>query len=134
MIRIKKKDKRMRIIDLKLEILDGIVKQAVTCRELFGQWANKTISERSFCALLMRELDALEKKVGLLRDRADNFGELEEKIIAKQFHEVYEELAPSFKHKTQKRSQVPWDRLTVDHQDLMIATVRRVLKRFLVKG
>jgi len=69
----------------------------------------------------------------MLKKRSENFGELEEKVIAKNFHEVYEELAPKFHYKTQKKSQCSWDSLTVDHQDLMIATVRKVLQRFLVK-
>lgn len=133
MIRFKKKEKQVRIIDLKLEVIDDIIKQAEKCRTTFAGWANGTITERNFCALLMREIDTLEIKVDLLKKRSETFGELEEKVIAKNFHEVYEELAPSFKYKTQKKSQVPWDSLTIDHQDLMIATVRKVLKRFLVK-
>ena len=135
MIRIKKKqEKQVRIIDLKLEVIDDVVEQATKCRKLFSDWANTIISERNFCALLMREIDALERNVDKLKERSKNFGELEEKVIAKSFHEVYEELAPKFHYKTQKKSQVPWDSLTVDHQDLMIATVRKVLQRFLVKG
>lgn len=134
MIRIKRKqDKQIRIIDLKLEYLDSIVEKAEKCRKIFADWANGVTSERNFCALLMREIDALEGKVSSLKERSKNFGELEEKVIAKNFHEVYEELAPKFHYKTQKKSQCPWDSLTVDHQDLMIATVRKVLQRFLVK-
>jgi len=134
MIRIKRKrDKQMRVIDLKLEVLSEMRTKVQKFWNDFSAWCGGTSSDRTFSVMLVRNLDRLDELVSMLKKRSENFGELEEKVIAKNFHEVYEELAPKFHYKTQKKSQCSWDSLTVDHQDLMIATVRKVLQRFLVK-
>lgn len=128
-----KKKKSIRILDLKLEVLSEMRKKIQKSWDDFAAWCGGTSSDRTFSVMLVRNLDRLDELVSMLKKRSENWGELEEKVIAKNFHEVYEELAPKFHYKTQKKSQCPWDSLTVDHQDLMIATVRKVLQRFLVK-
>lgn len=133
MIRFKKQDKQMRIIDLKIEVLSELRTRIQKCWDDFSAWVNGTSTDRPFSVLMIRNLDRLDELVLMLKKRAENFGELEEEVIAKNFHEVYEELAPSFGYETKKESQVSWDKLDKAHQDLMIATVRKVLQRFVVK-
>lgn len=49
--------------------------------------------------------------------------------IAREFHEVYEELAPEFGYRTRTASAVPWDEVPRESKDLMKATVARLLGR-----
>ena len=51
----------------------------------------------------------------------------EQRVIAQRFHEVYEQLAPSYGWKTQPESRVSWDELPPSQRELMVATVKRVL-------
>ncbi len=47
--------------------------------------------------------------------------------IAKRFHEVYEELAPSRGWETQERSRVPWEDVPSENKKLMIDVVSQLL-------
>ncbi len=46
--------------------------------------------------------------------------------VARQFHEAYERLAPSFGYKTREASAVPWERVPEDNRRLMIAVAGEV--------
>lgn len=48
--------------------------------------------------------------------------------IAKEFHEVYEELAPQYGYKTREASAVPWDQVPAANRQLMVATCDRLLR------
>ncbi len=45
---------------------------------------------------------------------------------AKQFHDVYERLAPSFGHETRKASAVSWENVPENNRELMIAVCAEV--------
>lgn len=47
--------------------------------------------------------------------------------IAQQFHEAYEELAPSHGYETRKASRRPWSEVPEQNKSLMIAVVTRLL-------
>jgi hypothetical protein len=47
--------------------------------------------------------------------------------VARQFHEAYERLAPSFGYETRKASAVPWEDVPENNRNLMIAVVKEVL-------
>lgn len=46
--------------------------------------------------------------------------------IAKQFHEAYERLAPSFSYETRERSRKPWEEVPENNRRLMIAVTDEV--------
>lgn len=47
--------------------------------------------------------------------------------IARLFHEVYENLAPSFDYETRESSAKPWTEVPENNRNLMVATVERVM-------
>lgn len=47
--------------------------------------------------------------------------------IAKEFHDAYEELAPSHGYETREASAKPWEEVPENNRNLMIATVNRLL-------
>lgn len=47
--------------------------------------------------------------------------------LAREFHEAYERLAPSFGYETRKESAVPWEDVLEANRDLMAATVKEVI-------
>jgi len=52
-----------------------------------------------------------------------------EERVAKEFHEVYEDLAPVLGWETQKRSRVPWDEVPLENRALMVAVVANLVRR-----
>ncbi len=48
--------------------------------------------------------------------------------LAREFHEVYEELAPKYGWKTQEASAVPWDDVPKHQRELMCDVIRRVVQ------
>jgi hypothetical protein len=50
-------------------------------------------------------------------------------LLARTFHEAYEELAPSFGYQTRKDSRQPWERVPEDNRRLMVATAEAVIAR-----
>lgn len=48
--------------------------------------------------------------------------------LARRFHELYEELAPSTGYKTRPETRVPWDELPRENRFLMIAVCSVILK------
>lgn len=48
-------------------------------------------------------------------------------LIARQFHETYERLAPAFGYTTREESAVPWDEVPERNRKLMIAVVEHLL-------
>ena len=50
-------------------------------------------------------------------------------VIAQQFHEAYERLAPLFNYSTRKASAVPWADVPDTNRRLMIAVVQDLLDR-----
>jgi hypothetical protein len=50
-------------------------------------------------------------------------------LLARTFHEAYEELAPSFGYQTRKDSRQPWERVPEDNKRLMVATAEAVIAR-----
>jgi hypothetical protein len=53
--------------------------------------------------------------------------------IARELHEVYEDLAPEFGYRTRKESAVPWDDVPSGNKGLMRATVTRLLHRGVIR-
>ncbi|MGW4129483.1 hypothetical protein [Amycolatopsis japonica] len=49
--------------------------------------------------------------------------------LARQFHEAYERLAPSFGYKTREASAVPWDQVPEQNRALMVAVAAEILKQ-----
>ena len=47
--------------------------------------------------------------------------------LAKQFHEAYERLAPSFGYKTRKASAVPWEDVPENNRLLMQAVIKETV-------
>ncbi|MFE3122372.1 hypothetical protein ACFXHD_03010 [Streptomyces hydrogenans] len=47
--------------------------------------------------------------------------------IAQQFHEAYEDLAPSHGYETREASRKPWSEVPETNRSLMVAVVRRLL-------
>lgn len=55
--------------------------------------------------------------------------------VAREFHETYERLAPSYDYKTRDASAVPWNDVPKSNKELMIAVVWELLdRRVIVKG
>lgn len=48
--------------------------------------------------------------------------------LARRFHELYEELAPSHGYETRKESAVPWESVPEKNRGLMVAVCNRVLE------
>lgn len=48
--------------------------------------------------------------------------------VARRFHDIYEQLAPSFGWKTQEQSAVAWSELPDENRKLMIATVGVIMQ------
>jgi hypothetical protein len=49
--------------------------------------------------------------------------------LARQFHETYEALAPSFNYKTRDASAVPWDKVPESNRNLMVAVCRVIISK-----
>lgn len=56
-------------------------------------------------------------------------GEITAEELAKQFHELYEELAPHHGWETQESSRVPWEELPMNNRMLMTMVCRIILMR-----
>lgn len=120
--------KKKSIIELKASAINLVVKTAEDCQEDFCKWTQGVLSDKMFAVLFIRRIDQLRDVCKTLKSRAQRFGEVDEKILAKKFHRIYEELAPKYKYETKKASRVDWDKLDKKHQELMVVTARRVLK------
>lgn len=53
--------------------------------------------------------------------------------IAQQFHEAYEELAPSHGYETREASRKPWSEVPEQNKSLMIAVVERLLDEGVIR-
>lgn len=53
--------------------------------------------------------------------------------IAREFHEVYEGLAPDYGYATRKESAVAWERVPERNKNLMIAVVSNLLSRNIIR-
>ena len=54
--------------------------------------------------------------------------ESHDEFVAKNFHRIYEELAPHFGYKTRNASAVPLEDVPKENKALMIAVVHRLFK------
>jgi hypothetical protein len=55
--------------------------------------------------------------------------------IAKRFHEVYEEIAPTMGWDTQERSKKSWEELPIENKWLMVKVVEQLLEeKVIYKG
>lgn len=50
--------------------------------------------------------------------------------LARDFHKVYEELAPRFGYTTREASAVAWENLPDDNRALMVATCTEIIERW----
>lgn len=56
-------------------------------------------------------------------------------LIAKRFHEVYEDLAPSMGWETQERSRKTWEELPAENKWLMVKVVDQLMEeKIIYKG
>jgi hypothetical protein len=46
--------------------------------------------------------------------------------LARNFHEIYERLAPKFSYKTREASAVPWEDVPENNKQLMIAVCKEL--------
>jgi hypothetical protein len=53
--------------------------------------------------------------------------------IAKEFHEAYERLAPTFSYETRKASAKPWEEVPNNNRNLMIAVCQELLDNGVIK-
>lgn len=51
----------------------------------------------------------------------------EAEMVARQFHQTYELLAPKFGYTTRQESRTPWERVPDHNRNLMIATAQALL-------
>lgn len=51
-----------------------------------------------------------------------------EEALARQFHEIYERLAPQFNYATRRESAVPWLEVPEDNRQLMVAVCAELLR------
>lgn len=54
-------------------------------------------------------------------------------IVAKAFHEKYEELAPDHGYETREDSRKPWDEVPEQNKGLMIAVVDELINDGIIK-
>ena len=54
-------------------------------------------------------------------------------LMAQDFHETYERLAPSFGYATREASAKPWDKVPLNNQLLMIAVTDEIESRWCSK-
>ena len=54
---------------------------------------------------------------------------IEAAALARQFHKIYERLAPDFGYKTREASAKPWDEVPEQNKQLMIAVCTEILHR-----
>lgn len=85
---------------------------ARACRVLFGE--GDIIAKA-------REMRRAEMAEWALREKA------RPEIVARAFHEAYEELAPSFGYETRRASAKPWPDVPEQNRNLMVAVCRRLL-------
>ena len=52
---------------------------------------------------------------------------MDAELMAKLFHQIYEELAPEFNYETRKASAKPWFEVPENNKSLMIAVAKRIL-------
>lgn len=50
-----------------------------------------------------------------------------EEEIAKEFHDVYERLAPEHSYETREESAKPWEEVPENNRNLMIAVVEELI-------
>jgi hypothetical protein len=56
-------------------------------------------------------------------------------LIAKRFHEVYEDLAPTMGWETQERSRKTWEELPIENKWLMVKVVEQLMEeKIIYKG
>jgi len=53
--------------------------------------------------------------------------------IAREFHETYERLAPSYGYETRKESAVPWEDVPEQNKSLMVGVVADLLDRRVIQ-
>lgn len=53
--------------------------------------------------------------------------------IAKEFHETYERLAPTYEYNTRAESAVPWEAVPEPNKLLMVAVVAELLDRGVIQ-
>lgn len=53
-------------------------------------------------------------------------------LIARSFHEAYEELAPEHGYETREASRKPWEDVPEQNRGLMVAVVARLLERGII--
>jgi len=54
-------------------------------------------------------------------------------VVARRFHEVYEDLAPLHGYKTRRESAVPWEEVPVANRRLMVGTINRLVGEGTIK-
>jgi len=52
--------------------------------------------------------------------------------LARRFHDLYEELAPTFGYETRSESAVPWEKVPENNRQLMVAVCSALLSEGLV--
>lgn len=56
-------------------------------------------------------------------------------LIAKRFHEVYEDLTPTMGLETQERSRKTWEELPIENKWLMVKVVEQLMEeKIIYKG
>ena len=107
------------------EIKDG---EECTCNLLVKSEDGKHIMV-SGTSTIPQQLDRIESRFAellelLTCDDCDNHDSPDD--LARQFHEIYERLAPNFGYKTREASAVPWENVPDNNKRLMIAVCKEL--------
>lgn len=82
------------------------------------------------CRALLGEGDIIEKAYEMRRAEMAEWAAREKarpELVARKFHDTYEELALSFGYETQRESAKPWTEVPERNRNLMVAVVKRLL-------
>lgn len=82
------------------------------------------------CRALLGEGDIIEKAREMRRAEVMEWAASEKarpELVARAFHEAYEELAPSFGYETRRESAKPWAEVPEQNRNLMVAVCKRLL-------
>jgi len=77
--------KEKKIVDLKVDAINLVVRCADDVEEDFIKWVRAVASDKEFAALFIRRIDQLRDVCKTMKNRAERFGEVDEKILAKKF-------------------------------------------------
>jgi len=86
---------------------------------------------KAFNEYLQSIKPALREEEEIIRDY---LSEISPEQLAKEFHIIYERLAPRYGYETKRESRTDWEKVPKKNRDLMIATSKTLLEELLVNS